>query len=94
VSRFYNTGPDDSQAPRELEEYDGPHHGVIRVGDRVVYENPAFRKPDGSYKTGGMDGELVVEEIIDFGVEGVPPQAVLNDGQWECSADNLRAVRP
>lgn len=37
----------------------------------------------------GLDGTLTVTEIIDFG-GGHPPQAILNDGDYECSAANLR----
>lgn len=90
MSRFYTQDPDDPDSPAVLEEYAGPHHGVIRPGDRVVYENPALRRPDGTYATGGMDGPLTVTEIIDLG-EGLV-QAVLNDGEWEVSAANLRAL--
>lgn len=91
MSRFYDTSHPDG--PHELAEYTGPHHGVIRVGDRVVYENPAWRRADGSYATGGMDGTCTVTEIITFDeAEPVFVQAILNDGEFECSADNLRAL--
>jgi len=90
-SRFYRTDPGDPDAPVVLEEYAGDH-GVIRPGDQVVYENPAWRQADGSYWTGGMDPPLEVTEIIDFG-GGHPPQAILNNGEYEVSAANLRPER-
>jgi hypothetical protein len=80
-SRFYDTRSPD--APRVLAEYRGPHHGLIRPGFQVVYENPAWRQPDGSYETGGLDGPFTVTELI-------PVQAILDEGAYEVSADNLR----
>lgn len=94
-SRFYDNDQNDPDAPRLLIEYYGPHYGLLRPGDQVVYENPSWQQPDGSYRTGGMDPPLQVDELIDFGADcDCPPQAVLNNGEWECSADNLRAVNP
>lgn len=89
MSKFYDTSPADPDGPRELAEYRGPHHGLIRPGFRVVYENPAWRQPDGSYRTSGMDGLFTVAEIIDLG-GGTPALAILDDGMYEVSADNLR----
>jgi hypothetical protein len=89
MSRFYDTSLADPDAPRVLTEYRGPHHGLLRPGFRVAYENPAWQQPDGSYETGGLDGPLTVTELIDFG-EGSPVQAILDDGMYEVSADNLR----
>jgi hypothetical protein len=71
--------------PVLLEEFGG-----CRPGDTVVYENPAMRNEDGTYRTAGMDGPLTVDAIYDFGDGFV--QAVLNGGDWECSAANLRKV--
>lgn len=82
MSDYYDT--DDADAPRELTEYHG-----LRVGMRVRYENPAWRQPDGTYRTGGMDGPLIVSALYAFGERDV--QAVLNDGEIECNADNLTA---
>lgn len=98
MSRFYRTDPDDPTAPVELREHTGRWHGVIRPGDLVAYENPATRREDGTYRAHGMDGPLAVTEIIDFGDDPDEPghrfvQAVLNDGEYECNADNLRALR-
>jgi hypothetical protein len=84
MSDFYSTDPDDPDAPVLLDEWNG-----LRPGASVVYENPAWQQPDGSYKTGGMDGPLVVTELYAFG-EHVT--AILNDGEWECNAANLRVV--
>jgi hypothetical protein len=81
MSRFYETDPTDPDAPRELPEYRG-----LRPGMSVRYENPAWRQPDGMFKTGGMDGPLMISEIIDF-ADCVT--AILNDGEWEVNADNL-----
>lgn len=91
MSKFYDTDPDDPDAPRELTEYASPHHGTIKPGDRVAYENPAWRRGDGTYRTGGMDGPLVITEIIS---SGDFVTAVLNDGEYECNADNLRTLSP
>jgi hypothetical protein len=68
-----------------LAEHNGPH-GMIRPGDTVAYDNPAAPWL-GSPASDGTP--LVVAEIIDFG-GGHPPQAILNDGAYECSAGNLR----
>jgi hypothetical protein len=91
-SRFYRADPADPDAPLVLTAYLGPYHGLIRPGDRVVYENPYWRQADGSYKTGGMDGPLVITELVDVFRNGISPQAILNDGEWEVSASNLRAI--
>jgi len=89
MSRFYDTSPACPDGPRELTEYRGPHHGLIRPGFRVVYENPAGLQPDGSYQTGGMGGTFIVAELIGFrGGSGV--LAILDNGMYEVSADNLR----
>jgi hypothetical protein len=86
ASKFYVTDPEDPEAPVVLAEYNGKHHGVTRPGDTVEYDDPGAPwlgspAPDGV--------PLIVTEIIDFG-GGFPPQAILNDGAWEVSADNLR----
>jgi len=88
-SRFFTTGDDDG--PWVLDSYTGPHHGLIRTGGQVLYENPAWRHPDGSYKTLGMDGVYTVTELVDVG-EGLVA-AILDDGEWEVSAGNLRQVK-
>lgn len=86
---YYNL--DDPDGPTALQQY-----GLLRVGMRVRYCNPAFLQPDGTYKTGGMDPPLVVSGLYQhpfprFGGEEDHPQvsAVLNEGEWEVSADNL-----
>jgi hypothetical protein len=84
ASRFYDTAPG---GPRVLAGYSGPHHDTIRPGDLVVYENPAWREP-----VAAVAVPMIITEIIDFGGD-LPPQAILNDGEWEVSADNLRTVR-
>jgi hypothetical protein len=83
------TDPDDPEAPVVIDEYNG-----LRPGAHVVYQNPAWRQPDGSYKTGGMDPPLVITELVRMpGLEERHGhdmvQAVLNDGEWEVNADNL-----
>jgi hypothetical protein len=87
VSKFYNIEPGNPDGVRVIAEFTGPR-GMIRVGDLVVYENPDLRRNDGTYGTGGMNGPLRVDELVDLG-DG-PVLAVLNDGAWECSATNLR----
>jgi hypothetical protein len=59
VSKYWITDPDDPEAPVVIEEYNGLHPGM-----HVVYQNPAWRQPDGSYKTGGMDPPLVITELV------------------------------
>ena len=88
-SKFYNTDPDDIDAPRVLAEWRG-----LRPGSRVVYENPAWRQADGTYKTGGMDGTYTVTELVALDGEGwiADVLAVLDDGAYEVNAANLRAV--
>jgi hypothetical protein len=46
MSDYYQTNPDDPEARVVLQEYNGLH-----PGDRVVYRNPFWRQPDGSYLT-------------------------------------------
>jgi hypothetical protein len=91
TSKFYVTDPHDPESPHVLDEYAGPHHGVIRPGDQVTYDNPAMPGL-GSPAPDGIP--LVVAELIDFGGFGGGHlvQAVLNDGAYECGADNLRQV--
>lgn len=91
TSRFVTTDPDDPDSPRVLAEFTGAK-GTIRPGDMVTYENEAWRQPDGTYKTGGMDPPLRVDELIDYGLG--PVQAIINDGEWEVSAANLRPAGP
>lgn len=64
-----------------LDMYNG-----LKPGDRVLYQNPVWRQPDGSYKTGGMDPPLVITEIVSLG--GLVT-AIINEGEWEVNADNL-----
>lgn len=73
-SRFYDTNPDDPDAPTPLAEYRG-----LRPGDSVRYA------PRDSPHT--LDEPLVITELNLFGLLGV--QAILNDGEYEVSADNL-----
>jgi hypothetical protein len=93
MSRFYDEDPNDPEAPREIPEYNG-----LRPGVHVVYENHAWRLPDGSYTTGGMDPPLVIDELILFPTDaatyaaGFYVEAIINDGEWQVNADNLRAV--
>ena len=94
ASRYYDTDPGDPEAPVALGEYHGIH-----PSDHVVYENPAWRQPDGSYRTGGMDPPLVVDAIHRFpGSEDLGDDdqvlAIINGGEWEVNADNLRRVEP
>jgi len=91
LSRYYATDAGDPDAPRVLRGFTGAK-GTIKPGDHVVYENEAWRQQDGTYRTGGMDPPLVVAELVDLG--GGPVQAILNDGEWEVSAANLRKVEP
>jgi len=92
-SKFYDVDPSDPESPVVLEEYRTPRGFMLRPGMGVRYENEAWLQPDGTYKTGGMDGPLVITEIIGFPViephEVLPPQAILNNGEWEVNADNL-----
>ena len=85
-SKFYDNDQADPDAPRLLAEYFGAwHQGAIRPGDTVVYDCPQapYR---GSPAPEGVP--LVIAELLTFGAG--PVQAVLNDGEFEMSADNLR----
>jgi hypothetical protein len=79
VSRFYRTDPDDPDAPVPLERF-SHLHGVIRCGDPVEYVNPDAPP---------LPGPLVLTELLAFGPDVL---AILNDGEYETSADNLRAL--
>jgi hypothetical protein len=46
-------------APQLLAEYRG-----LTPGMRVLYRNPAWRQPDGTYRTAGMDPPLVIDELV------------------------------
>lgn len=86
MSRFYDINLDDPESPRELAFYAGPH-GTIRPGDLVTYDNPSM--PGMGNPT--ADGSpMVVAELIDFG-DG-QPDAILDDGDYQCGAANLRPV--
>jgi hypothetical protein len=88
MSKFWTTDPTDPEAPVVLAEYNG-----LRPGMHVRYQNPAWQQPDGSYRTGGMDPPLVISELVRFSEYtedgGGYVTAVINDGEWEVSADNL-----
>jgi hypothetical protein len=81
VSRFYRSDPDDPDAPIQLERY-SHLHGVIRPGDACEYVNP---------QAPPLPGPLVITELWAFGTDVL---AILNDGEYETSADNLRALPP
>ena len=94
MTDFYSTDPDDPDAPELLNEYRVPSRDVIlRPGMSVLYQNPAWQQPDGTYKTAGMDPPLVVTALFRFPQEmhDEPDyvQAILNNGEWEVNADNL-----
>ena len=82
MSQFYETDPDDPEAPTLLDEYNG-----LKPGDHVLYQVEEWRQPDGTYKTGGMDPPLVITELVHLGDEFVT--AIINNGEWEVNADNL-----
>jgi hypothetical protein len=82
MTEYYTTDPTDPYAPVELEEYRG-----IRVGDSVAYDNPD--------SAATLEGPLTVSALYRFppGVQMWTVEyiaAVLNGGEYECSADNLR----
>jgi hypothetical protein len=83
TGQFYEADADDPLAPILLTEYRG-----LRPGDHVVYDNPQ--------SAAGLDGPLVISEIWQFA--GIGPHfpeftsAVLNGGEYECNADNLRTA--
>lgn len=81
ASRFYTTDPLDEEAPVLLSEYTNEAGQVIRPGAEVYYDRL------------GLEGAHKVEELYLFPTrrpagEGVV--AVLDNGRYECSADNLR----
>ena len=91
ASMFYVTDPGDPAAPVVLAEYTGPHHGTIRPGNRVTYDNPEMPglgnpTPDG--------GPMTVTELLRFpalpGREDEYTVAILDGGKYETCADHLR----
>jgi len=82
VSQYYDTESEDEDRPVLLQEYRG-----LKPGDRVVYQNPSWLQPDGTYKTAGMDPPLVITELVSLGADFVT--AIINEGEWEVNADNL-----
>jgi hypothetical protein len=81
MSRFYITDAADPEAPVELTEYNG-----LRPGVEVVYDNPALPP---------LPRPLVVTELIRFHPDTDDPggvSAILNEGEYEVNADNLRVV--
>ena len=83
MSGYYHTDPTDPEAPVELTEYNG-----LRPGMRVIYTNPAFQQPDGTYKPAGMDPPLILTALYRMGDSGYT-EAIVNGGEWEVNADNL-----
>jgi hypothetical protein len=91
MSRFYDT--DAPGGPALVESYTTKRGDTLTPGLRVLYENP-------SVKLSGIDGPLVITELIDLGdMADADPEldpgshhvtAILNDGHWEVAADNLR----
>ncbi len=87
MAEYYETDPTDPYAPVELEEYRG-----IRVGDSVVYDNPD--------SAATLEGPLTLSALYRFSggpvtaaPVGLPKEyitAILNGGEFECNADNLR----
>jgi len=73
---YYNTDPNDPEAPVLLERYNG-----LSPGDAVEYVND--RWPGGA-----ISGPLVLTALYDWPEHGV--SAILNDGEWEVDAVNLR----
>ncbi|MBO0838920.1 MAG: hypothetical protein J2P28_25870 [Actinobacteria bacterium] len=77
-SRFYETDPDDPEAPIVLTEYMG-----LKPGDRVTYigHAPPWR----------ANHRPVIAELVAW--RGTYPHgtlAILDEGEWEVDADNLR----
>lgn len=91
-SRYYAVNPGDPEAPRVLLAYHGIHHGPLAPGDTVEYDNPDMPGL-GSPAPDGLP--LTLAELVDLLGPDYPPEAIFTDtqgGQYECSADNLRAV--
>lgn len=92
-SSYYAVDPDDPEAPRPLLAYTGKHHGPLAPGDTVEYHNPSMP----GLGSPAPDGQpLTLAELVDLLGPGYPPEAIFTDpqgGTYECSADNLRAVR-
>ena len=78
---FYVTNPADPDAPVVLDEYHG-----IRPGDQVTDEGPVAPL---------LTGPLTVAAIYEFRDNGRGGwvTAILNDGEYEVSADHLRLAR-
>jgi|KBSSwiS6_1023812.scaffolds.fasta_scaffold120729_2 hypothetical protein len=86
AGKYYDGDPEDPEAPVELDEYKN-----IKPGIQVVYDNPRFRAP--------LPGPLIVSALYRFPAavgswndyEWVC--AILNDGEYEVNADNLKEAR-
>jgi hypothetical protein len=86
LGKWYDTDPDDPEAPIRLTEYNG-----LKDGMRVRYENP--------HAGHQLEGPLTVSALFSFEKRFAPGkdepgrvlmvQAILNDGEYECNADNL-----
>jgi hypothetical protein len=91
MGKYYETDPNDPEAPVELTEY-----GDLRVGSKVRYQNLSWFKPDGTYATAGMDDVYTVYALYRFPEmvgEGDYVEAILDDGEWQVNADNLVLVK-
>jgi len=83
MSRFYDTS--EIGGPREITSLYAAKHGYLRPGDRVTYENPYLGPA-------GMEGIHVITELIDIGDPDHTVTAILDDGNYEVSVDNLVRV--
>jgi hypothetical protein len=78
-SKWVRTDPGDPEAPRELAEYTTPAGDVLRPGIQAAYYGP-IPLPGEHWRR--------IEALIDYGIP--PVQAILDGGEYEVSADNLR----
>jgi hypothetical protein len=79
--RFYRANPKDPDAPVLLD-----HYKDLRPGLMVVYDNPRMAGAR-------LPGPLVVTELWEMQLSHSRRRsitAILNDGEWEVSADNLK----
>lgn len=85
MSKFYDIDPSDPESPRELLTFTTARGDVLRPGDRVIYDNHGLRP-------GWLNKLLVITEIIDFSTTEYSDHvdAVINDGEYQLNADNLR----
>jgi hypothetical protein len=83
--KYYDTDPEDPEAPIELDEYKD-----IKPGAQVIYDNPQVQAP--------LPDRLTVSAIYRFPAtigtwnDYARTVVILNDGEYEVDADNVKRI--